>query len=81
MPESAERNLYSIHHELMNRIAVLSTYSHLLREEELDVDLMEMVDEMIGAAKQAHLLCRELAGGMNMEPPDFSNDVDQSQVG
>ena len=51
----------------MNRLAVLSTYSHLLREEELDVDVKEMVDEMIGAAGQANALCRELAADMDLD--------------
>ena len=67
MPKSSERSLKFVHHELMNRLAVLSTYSHLLREEELDADVKEMVDEMIGSAKQANALCRELADNMDLD--------------
>ncbi len=81
MPESAERSLYSIHHELMNRIAVLSTYSHLLREEELDEDLSEIVAEMIGATQQAHSLCQELAETMDLRAPDFIVSSEQREVG
>ena len=66
MPESSERTLRFVHHELMNRIAVLSTYSFLVGEEELEADVREMVDEMIGAAREANALCRELADNLDL---------------
>ena len=81
MPESAERSLYSIHHELMNRIAIVSTYSHLLREEQLDGEVMEIVDEMIGAAQDAHSLCQELAASMDLKAPDFVDGHRQREAG
>ena len=67
MPKSSERSLMFVHHELMNRIAVVATYSHLLEEEELEADAKEMVHEMIGAAREAHALCKELANNMDLD--------------
>ena len=63
------RDPYTIHHELMNRIATASTYAHLLKTEENPDDRREMMDDLIEIVNEANALGRELQEELKLSSP------------
>lgn len=68
MNAQADRSPYSIHHELMNQVALMSGYSYLLTEE-LPADQLEMIEQIRKAAEEANRLGRELRDVLDLRPP------------
>ncbi len=68
MNARADRSPYSIHHELMNQVALMSGYSYLLAED-LPADQLEMIEQVRKAAQEANRLGRELRDALDLRPP------------
>lgn len=64
MPERVEPGPREQHHTLLNHIAVVSSYAHLLSDTELDPDQAEMVGEIASAAKRALAVANELGAAL-----------------
>ena len=60
-------DLRGLHHALLNHIAVVSTYAHLLEDSVLDPDQRDLVKELLVSADAAHALATRLGSALGLQ--------------